>query len=193
MYKKFVLAPVLVVLVAMVALASVFVYYPLTINVQPQAPSVVFKEGSNANQFDIRGNTITVEIGANGTSASVTIHPTYQENYYKNVTIIKNVDDNAMNVYIIFTSVTNNLPSDSNITMIIYQDYSIIKSLDIINSDWNKPINVGSMNSGAVWEIDFYVYIPEGKSISGASYRVNAKLVYTPSSETPPSNPGSGR
>ncbi|MEM1843442.1 MAG: hypothetical protein QXD75_02835, partial [Desulfurococcaceae archaeon] len=92
-------------LLAMTAtLASVFAYYPLTITVSPTEPGVVFERGSNADQPDIgAGNTITVTIGANKTSASLTIHPTYQENYYKDVLRINNTDDNAMNVYIVFT------------------------------------------------------------------------------------------
>ncbi|MEM2370534.1 MAG: hypothetical protein QXH51_06495 [Candidatus Bathyarchaeia archaeon] len=194
MYKRFVLAPLLALLFATVALASVFVYYPLYITATPTEPKLVFDSGSNANQPDIgTGNQIQVSIGENKTFASITIHPTYQENYYKNVLNITNGDDNAVNVSIIFTSVDNELPSGSNVTMIIYCRGTRINLLNITLPEENKPIWIGQIDKDNVWEIDFYVYIPEGTYIMNKSYTAIAKLVYTPSPETPPSEPSKGR
>ncbi|MEM4430157.1 MAG: hypothetical protein QXM08_03270, partial [Thermofilaceae archaeon] len=77
-----VLVVAVAVALAMVAVASVFAYYLLDLRVVPTAPGVVFEPGSNAGQPDIGvGNTITVTIGANKTSASIIIHPTYQVSY----------------------------------------------------------------------------------------------------------------
>ncbi|MEM4671891.1 MAG: hypothetical protein QXJ84_05955, partial [Desulfurococcaceae archaeon] len=169
-------------LLAMTAtLASVFAYYPLTLQAVPTAPGVVFEPGSNAGQPDIgEGNTITVTIGANKTSASITIHPTYQENYYKDVLRINNTDDNAMNVYIVFTSVVNNLPTGSIVKLFVYEGATRVRELDITNPTLNQPISIGLLGVGRVWQLDVYVYIPEGTVIAGASYMASAKLVYTP-------------
>ena len=181
-------------LLAMTAtLASVFAYYPLTLQVVPTAPGVVFEKGSNAGQPDIGArNTITVSVGANKTSASITIHPTYQENYYKDVLQIVNNDDNAMNVYIVFTSVSNTLPADSVVKLFVYEEDTKIE-LDVTNPQLNQPISIGLLGATKVWQIDIYVYIPEGTVITGRSYTADAKLVYTPSTETPPANPAGGR
>ncbi|MEM2697985.1 MAG: hypothetical protein QXF17_01550, partial [Ignisphaera sp.] len=116
--------------------------------------------------------------------------PTYQENYYKNVTVITNSDDNAMNVYLIFDSVSSNLPT---VKLFVYEGTTKVTVLDIASQSIGTPIRVGQIASGKTWQIDLYVKIPEGTSITGAQYQVTARLVYTPSSETPPANPSSGR
>ena len=194
MNKRAVLLPTLVLMVSAVALAAVFAYYPLTLQVAPTSPGVVFEPGSNAGQPDIgAGNTIAVTIGANKTSASITIHPTYQENYYKDVLRINNTDGNAMNVYIVFTSVSNTLPTGSIVMLFVYEDTTKVRELDVTNPAVNQPISIGQLGAGRVWQLDIYVYIPEGTYITGASYTANAKLVYTPSTETPPANPADGR
>ncbi|MEM2208359.1 MAG: hypothetical protein QXG17_06695 [Sulfolobales archaeon] len=193
---KHAILPIVTLAITAIVLASVFAYYPLTITAQPTAPGVVFETGSNANQPDIgTGNTITVTIGDNKTSASITIHPTYRENYYKDVLRIKNGDDNAMNVYIIFTSLSNTLPAGSVVKLFVYNEATGTKviELDITNPTTNQPISIGLIAAGGTWQIDFYVYIPEGTSIRVASYSASAKLVYSPSTETPPVNPSSGR
>ncbi|MEM1678433.1 MAG: hypothetical protein QXU96_08755 [Ignisphaera sp.] len=189
---KQIVVPIAVLLVTSIAFASVFAYYPLTITVSPQEPGVRFGAGSNAGQPDIgTGNTISTTIGQSGTSVSITIHPTYQENYYKNVTVITNSDDNAMNVYLIFDSVSSNLPT---VKLFVYEGTTKVTVLDIASQSIGTPIRVGQIASGKTWQIDLYVKIPEGTSITGAQYQVTARLVYTPSSEeTPPANPSSGR
>lgn len=193
MSRKHVLLPVVMVLLSMMAMASVFVYYPLTITAQPTEPGVVFQEGSNAGEPDIGTNTITVEIGDDGASAEVEIHPTYQDNYYKDVLRIYNGDDDSMNVFIIFDSVSNSLPTGSVVKMFVYRDTTRVIELDITNPSTGSPTRIGSLGEEDTWQIDFYVKIPEGESISGAEYKATARLVYTPSSETPPITPSSGR
>ncbi|MEM1668610.1 MAG: hypothetical protein QXM53_08140 [Thermofilaceae archaeon] len=191
---KHALLPIVTLAITAIVLASVFAYYPLTITARPTAPGVVFEAGSNAGKPDIgTGNTIMVTIGDNKTSASITIHPTYQENYYKDVLRITNGDDNAMNVYIIFTSVSNNLPASSIVKLFVYEGTTEVKELDITNPATNQPISIGSIAAGGTWQIDFYVYIPEGTKITGTSYSASARLVYSPSTETPPVNPSIGR
>lgn len=185
--------PMLVMLLTTLTLASVFVYYPLTMTAIPQEPSVVFQLGSNAGGPDIGKNYINVELGVNYASAEVEIHPTYRENYYKDVLRISNGDDNQMRVYIIFGKLENTLPKGSIVMMFIYDGTTEVLKLDITNPALNDPIPIGSIESGKTWQIDFYVYIPEGENIKEAQYSASATLVYTPSSETPPIKPSDGR
>lgn len=194
MSKKPALAHLAALLMTAVALASVFAYYPLTVTAVPQAPGVIFESGSNAGQPDIGNNNfITVTLGGNKTSTSVRIHPTYQHNYYRDVLRIINNDDNAMRVYVVFDSVDNKLPPNSIVKLFVYYGATKIAELDITSPATGTPISIGTISAGAAWQTDFYVYIPEGTSIRGASYTASARLIYTPSAETPPAIPASGR
>lgn len=194
MKKIYVLISMLSLVLISITFASVFVYYPLSMNASPQSPAIELQAGSNAGQPDIgQGKIITVSIGNNASSASITIHPTYQRNYYKDVLRISNVDDTAFNVYFVVNSLSNSLPTGSVVKVFVYEGSAKIAELDMTNPSTGTPISIGSINSGKTWQLDFYVYIPEGYSITGKSYGASLNLVYTPSSETPPVNPASGR
>ncbi|MEM4718356.1 MAG: hypothetical protein QXE81_06360 [Desulfurococcaceae archaeon] len=192
---KHIYLSIIIVLLGAIATASLFVYYPLTIQITPQQPGVIFEAGSNAGGGDIGENTIGVALGDNKTSAEIIIHPTYQENYYKDILRITNNDDEEMKVYIMFTYRDINLPGESVVKLFIYkEDNTLVNELDITNPSLNSITLIGDISSGETWQVDIYVYIPEGKSIEGASYTAQAKLIYTPSStETPPVTPSSGR
>lgn len=177
-----------------VGVASVFVYHPVSLELKPQSPGVVFEAGSNAGQPDIGpGNVITVNLGPSKTSATIILHPTYRINYYRDVVRILNNDDEAMNVHLIFRSLANTLPSGSVVKIFVYQQSTLVKELDVTNPPLNQPIIVGSIPAEGEWQLDFYIWIPEGTNITGASYELTADLVYTPSSEMPPVNPSTGR
>jgi len=88
--KRLYLLIALAVVVAAVN-ASVFVYYPLTVNVQGTTAEVRFAPGSNANKPDLAGKTINVTLeGDYNTKATVTVHPTNERTYYRNVLVIEN-------------------------------------------------------------------------------------------------------
>jgi len=88
--KRLYLLVVLAVFVAAVN-AAVFAYYPLTVNVAGTTAEVRFAAGSNANQPDLAGNTIGVTLeGSCNTKATVTIHPTNERTYYRDVLWIEN-------------------------------------------------------------------------------------------------------
>ncbi|MGC9011912.1 hypothetical protein, partial [Thermogladius sp.] len=92
-FDRRVLALVAVAVFTSIVFASVFVYYPVSVTVSPVSPPVYFEYGTNANQPDLGGaNTIDVTLGANKTSLTITIHPTYWVSYYKNVSLIVNGD-----------------------------------------------------------------------------------------------------
>ncbi|MCX8142534.1 MAG: hypothetical protein N3F04_07220 [Candidatus Nezhaarchaeota archaeon] len=188
------IAPIVVLLATSIALATVFVYYPLEITVQPTAPGVKFWNGSNAGNPDIGPYRITVTLGLNNTSASIVIHPTYQENYYKDILQVRNYDDDAMYVYFIIKE--HNLSDPiNNVTIFIYNittTPTLVNTTKIVSSQKNQPIYVGQIGSNQLWSIDFYVNVTEASSINGL-FNIELHLVYTPVNETPPVTPSTGR
>jgi hypothetical protein len=206
-FERRLLALVSLAVFASIVFASVFVYYPASITVSPVSPPVQFAPGSNANQDDLGyGNKIAVSIGPNAASLAVTIHPTYQVAYYKNITIIKNVDSRA---YYVNLSVQTHvqigdtgLPQGSQLILYIYNaggarslsghpqptPSGSVASLDLTQSGYLTTSGSTSqimLSSGSWLELDVYVYIPEGTTLP-SSVKADLLLVYTPSTETPP-------
>ena len=193
----------LIALAALTAtLASVFAYYPVTATLEPTSPPVYFAAGTNANQNDIGSrNTITVTIGSNGTSLSFTVHPTYQTCYWKNITIIKNDDSKAYNIYLRVVTPIRSLPSNAIARIYVYNkgagrslsgyptpEPTSGTSVDLTTTG-TDPTFIGQLSGGSAFEIDVYTYIPEGSTLpSPASAQLSAELllIYTPSGETPP-------
>ncbi|MDH5815608.1 MAG: hypothetical protein QE164_02295 [Candidatus Nezhaarchaeota archaeon] len=205
--ERGVLASVLILIVAAFAAASVFAYYPFQLTVSPVSPPVTFESGSNANQDDLgstgsSSNRIEVSISPSNTSVTVKIHPTYNTTYYKNVTLLRNSDSKAYNVYLIISEKQENLPSGSEVYLIVYSsnatrnlikypnpepaNNTYVNKIELVNTNTNTPTFIGTLGVGAVWEFDFLVRIPEGSSIEGASATFKMHIVYTPSAETPP-------
>lgn len=87
---KYILGLTIASILASIVFASVFVYYPASIQVSPTAPPVIFSEGDNSNQRDLYGQTITTTIDETGTSVLINLHPTYRRTYYLDVLRIKN-------------------------------------------------------------------------------------------------------
>lgn len=182
--------------------ASVFAYYPLRLTVQPVQPPIMLLRGSNAGESDLGSEPIQVELGQNQTSVSIIIHPTYQTTYYKNITLISNIDNKAYNIHLILVSKSNNLPPGSKVWLIVYSKDTArdlpatypqpgtpsgaIKVIELTNINTNNPQHIGSLNGNSMWEIDFMVYIPEGTSIDNIKETFQMHIAYTPSNETPP-------
>lgn len=113
--------PLLLALTVLVStvMAAVFVYYPIEATVSPVQPPIVFALGSNAGGSDLRGGTIGVAVGNSGTSLSITVHPTYQVSYYRNLAVIKNTDNKAYYVNLtVYTPISS--WANGNITLIVY-------------------------------------------------------------------------
>jgi len=88
--KKVYILAALALLIAAVN-AAAFVYYPMTVNISGTTAEVRFAPGSNANQPDLAGKTITVNLeGSASTKATITVHPTNERTYYRNVLVIEN-------------------------------------------------------------------------------------------------------
>jgi hypothetical protein len=188
----------LIALAALTAtLASVFAYYPVTATLSPTSPPVYFAAGTNAGQYDIgSGNTITVNIGSNGASLSFTVHPTYQTCYWKNITIIKNIDSKAYNIYLRVVTPVSGLPSGSIARIYVY-DKGAARSLSgyptpaptsgtYVDLTATGTTFIGSLSGNSFYEIDVYTYIPEGSTLPSSSASASLLLIYTPSGETPP-------
>jgi hypothetical protein len=211
--KRRITTPLIALLIAVVisiAFASVFVYYPMEVKLQPVSPPVYFeKTGSNADADDLgSGNKISVSIGSNGGSLIVTVHPTYQTAVYKSVAKIVNGDSKAYNVYVyVRTSITPITASPLGST---FSDQSASSDIEICFVSSSRSTSgfptpgysvdvkcvslqstgltyIGSLSASSSWDIDLYVYIPEGATgITSNTYTALIHLIYTPSSETPP-------
>ncbi len=161
--------------------ASVFTYYPITLNVSPVTPPIVFSSGTNTSQPDLRGNKIYVNIGPNNASLTITVHPTYQTTYYKNITIIKNLDTKA---YYIAIRVTTPLSGPTLAQMLIYDNANkLVFTVDLLTTG-TYPANPVLLSAGAWYRIDLKFTYPEGSELTSSTAQV--QLIYSPSSETPP-------
>ena len=210
--KRRITTPLIALLIAVVisiAFASVFVYYPMAVTLQPVQPPVYFDAGSNSNKSDLwygQNTAISVLIGSNATSLNITVHPTYQTTVYKNVSRIVNRDSKAYNVSIyVRTSIESITGTGSTFSTQKSQSNIMICFVNSSRSTSDFPTpgytvdvkcvslqstgltNIGLLDGGKSWEIDLYVYIPEGANIDGlTTYTALIHLIYTPSSESPP-------
>ncbi len=179
------------VLMLTVANASVFVYYTSSLSLQTSQPPVYLKEGSNANQPDLFGNTITVTVGSAGASASLTLHPTYGKTYYKNVLEVVNQD--TTNAYTVYLRVTDPL-SDTNVASAKVYVYDATRTLQA-TLDLQASNNQVSFTlpAGATYTVDVEIVISEngGSPVSPPSLtdgQAQFDLIYTAAgtTETPP-------
>jgi len=138
-------------------------------------------------------NTISVSVDSAKASATITVHPTYQTTYYKDVLKIKNQDNLA---YYVWLNVTSSLPVGGNLTSarLIVFDASdkFMASIDLLSQ--TGPVRVGQISSGATWRIDLEFQIrgyrdkgspDQAPILSDTSASLN--LIYSPSNENPPS------
>jgi hypothetical protein len=207
--KRRITTPLIALLIAVVisiAFASVFVYYPMAVTLQPVQPPVYFETGSNAGAYDLgrsdtTSNTISVSIGSNATSLTITVHPTYQVTYYKNVSIVYNNDSKSYKVCFRVDTPLSNLPSGSKAYLYIYNqngtrslsDYptptpsGYLAQIDLTSTE-TTCVESTTLESNKFYEIDLYIYIPEGYNVgmeSRTTYTANLLLIYTPqTSET---------
>jgi len=191
--KKLYLLAILALALA-VANAAVFVYYPMSVTLQPSKPAVYFLPGSNANKPDIMygaGNTIAVTIDSAGAQASITVHPTYQRTYYKEVLNITNQDTQAYYVWLIIDNPINVGGNLTSATLYVKDaNGNTVKTVDLSQTG---PILIGQIPGGATWRIDLEFQIT-GYGNNGSPNQApilsdtsaTLRLAYTPSSETPP-------
>jgi hypothetical protein len=196
--KRIIVTPLIALLMAVVtsiAFASVFVYYPISVQVSAVDTPVKIGYGSNSNKPDLGpGNTIQVSVGGRNASLSITIHPTYQVSYYKNISIITNTDTKAYNIYIrVVTPIT--VPSGGFARLYIYNKGATRSMsgfptplptgyVSYIDLTTTGTTYIGSLSGGSVYEMDLYIYTPEGASLPSGTAELY--FIYTPSGEAPP-------
>ena len=177
----------LAVLLAAAALAavsaSVFVYYPVTASVSYTNPPIVLQGGTNANQTDLSGS-ISVTLGANKTSAQITLHPTYQTTWYHDVLRVVN---NAASTYYVMLKLGGGLQSvTGNVKIIVYdsagnQVATIDTSTNALTTGWI------TLNAGDYLVIDVVFTVNEGQQISGKTDTLTLNVIYsTQNTESPP-------
>lgn len=168
--------------------ASIFVYYPINTQISPKAPPIIFKYGSNTGRTDLRGTTITATMGDANTSLTITIHPTYQKTYYKDIARINNTDEN--HAYYVMLNVINSLTNTKILNAKLYLYEGNVKKLEA-NLLTTGTTSWVSMNAKAEWRIDIEIEINE----TGGSYNnppftsdsTTLKLIYsTQNIENPP-------
>ena len=178
-----------------IAFSSVFVYYPITAQISPVSPPVILDSGSNAGRSDLSGsNTIGVSIGTNKTSATITIHPTYQASYYENVTIIRNTDSKSYTVTLKVYTAVSGLPSGSKVLLYLFSrgatrslsgwpssNLAPSGSLAVLDLTQTTTPATVTLSGGSIVEADILVYIPEGSTMPTSPVTANIYLVYTPS------------
>jgi type II secretory pathway component PulC len=194
--RRAVLLALAATIILSIAFSSVFVYYPITAQISPVSPPVILDSGSNAGKSDLSGsNTIGVIIGDNKTSATITIHPTYQTSYYENVTIIRNKDSKSYNVTLKVYTAVSDLPSGSKVLLYLFSKGATrslsgwpssnlapsgsLAVLDLTQTTTSDPVTLSS--SGSIVEVDILVYIPEGSTMPTSPVTAKIYLVYTPS------------
>ena len=179
--KKGLLLALLLLIPAVATLAAVFIYYPMNVSIQQQAPPVQFSPGTNANQPDLEGQTIGVSIGTNKTSVTLSLHPTYQRAYYKDILAIQDSGSQSYQVYIkVDTPVS--LPSGGYAKLYVINGTTAEYTVDLTSTG---TVTIGQINPGDSWSVDVEIYIPEGNSLISTTSSVS--LIYTPESgETPP-------
>jgi len=171
--------------------ASVFVYYPITVNLSPVAPPVIFDKGSNTGGDDLGNNKIQVVIQSNdptNTSATITVHPTYRTTYYKDILRIKNQDTRAYHIRIYVEDIFN----DDK----IISAYLIIGSeqIDLKSGGFQPSDSWITISASGQLSVDLKLVI----STSGGSYdsapslsdsQATIKLIYSPQNIEPPPTP----
>jgi len=169
-----------------IANASVFVYYTGTINISTVPPPIIFAQGSNAGQPDLGAeNTIGVTISNANTTLSITVHPTYQINYYKNLTLIKNLDNKAYYVFIKVAPPTSRGALTSAYLIIRDSSGNLVNTVNLLTSDITY---VGSLGGSSQWTVDLqFVFSTSGGSYNtapSAPGSITIQLIYTPEQVT---------
>jgi hypothetical protein len=163
--------------------ASVFVYYPITVELQPTQPPIIFLPGNNAGEDDLYGNTIGVSMGNANTSLNITVHPTYQTNYYKNLAVINNAD--TANSY--YVAIRVNTPfSNSKIIsaklLIFNSSGTNIAVVDLLTT--GTTLWLGPLSAGGEWFVDIKITIDESGGSPGSapftSDSASLQLIYSP-------------
>ncbi|MGC8577958.1 MAG: hypothetical protein ACP5M7_08230 [Thermoproteota archaeon] len=186
--RKKLLTLVLVALALAVVNASVFTYYPINITLAPQQPPLIFQPGSNTGKPDLYGTTITATLGDASTSLTLTVHPTYQTTYYKDIAEVKNQDPSKS--YYVAIRVNTPFTGPTEAKLLVFSGSTNVAAVDLLSTGTTAWL--GPIPANGVWSIDLKVVIPEtgGSSSSAPSISqptASVQLIYSPqNTESPP-------
>lgn len=180
-------AVIILALLTLLALVgtAVFVYLPVNVTINSVSPPVIFQLGSNAGGQDLAGNTIQVTLGANSSSATLVLHPTYQRTYYHDVLQVSNPSPPAGDNYYIGIKVVSPLTGTgfASATARVYDSANNL----LFTADLTTAGTYGFptlLPDGQTFRIDIEIVITEGVTLPSGS--VTFELVYSPQSATPP-------
>ncbi len=186
---KYILGLTIATILASIVFASVFVYYPASIQVSPTAPPVIFSEGDNSNQRDLYGQTITTTIDETGTRVLINLHPTYQRTYYLDVLRIKNQDSQVyyVKINVLSTITGGNLVSAK---LYLYDETYKVGEVDLLTTQL-QPNSWVPLNGNGELKVDIeFQYETSGGSSTtppNGSGTIQLELIYsTLNTETPP-------
>lgn len=180
------LAPALALILAALvisSMATVIVGYPIGVTAGYVENDVKLDFGSNSNKAGLAGNTITVSIGANASSATITIHLTYGKVMYIDILRINN-SATAPTYYIGF-DVSHNLPATivTRAELIVDTGTGTV-SYDILTGGWSGWLT--TIDPGSEYEIHFIFEVAEGQKLPTTTSTINLRLYWSPSdTETP--------
>jgi len=194
--KRTLLVLVALAIAVAVVNASVFVYYGLTVNISGTTAEVRFAYGANANQGDLAGQDIIVTLeGSFNTKATITIHPTNEKTYYRDVLRIENYG--VSHIYYGWIKVNTPI-SDGDITSanLYVKDSSgnIIATINLKSSTlqgggFQIPAATSSGSPPTVTPgrlyIDIEIQISRNVDAGTKTGSAVLELIYSPSSESP--------
>ena len=175
--------------VAAMVSASVFVVYPVSGTLSFVSPPIVLNAGSNAGQADLGGNTISVQIGDNQTSATITLHPTYETTYYYSILYVNNTDT-VNSYYVKFKlSTSSTLSNGEQVTALIYDSNGNLIDTVTIDSTTTSSWNTNgwlTLGAGSGFRIDFKIVYPEGQPLPGTQSFTLSIVYSNQNAENPP-------
>jgi len=195
--KRTLLALAALAMAVAVVNASVFVYYGLTVNITGTTAEVRFATGDNSNQGDLAGQTIAVNLeGSFNTKATITIHPTNEKTYYRDVLRIKNYGVN--HIYYGWIKVNTHISSQSITSAVLYVKDSSGKTKATIDLKTNTLQGGGftipaatssgtppTTTPGELY-IDIEIQIDRNVDAGSVSGTAQLELIYSPQNTEPP-------
>lgn len=177
-----ILGALLTVLVGSIVLAGLTVVEPVKLFVSQIQPPVVLEPGKHSGLEDVTG-TIQVNITGNGTTAQITLHPTYQYTLYGNILNVTNNGTRSYNVSIIVEQPAS-IPGGWGLLL----ENTTTGLIAVVNLSANGTYSLGQLLPGQNIELWALFYIPEGTRLTAVNSTIY--IAYSPSNETPVLPPG---
>ena len=182
------LALIIALSVAATAYAGVLVIYTVNVSVEEVAPPIIFEPGANAGKPGLPStNTITVSLGSNSTSATVSLQVTYGEVYIVDVLNIVNPTapsgpsgDSYLVKLCADTAISSGVINTAEAK--VYVGNNLVGTLDLRSIGCTGEF---SLNDGDTATITFYFKLLEGNALDSIRLSVRLSLHYSPGTYVP--------